>query len=273
VAPAYWLAQLVGGSAAARRLVPLHLVTPNLVLFGATSMDAVFLVFLLMSLATAMAALHRTSILRVVIAGAALWLAAFMSFAAIAVPVLLVAYALLASLQRPANWTRLLLCTLGIGVVFMSLQLLVEWTVGYDLIAAARAAVAQDYKGMQITGYESFTLWWQISLGNLLAFCFDTGLAAMALFTMALAASLWYGHMGQSRRRLTAFAQAMALGLVVLAGSTLFTLETERVWVFLAPAALVVGASQLKGGLTWSLVLLAQLAQTLSTELLVNTRW
>jgi len=59
----------------------------------------------------------------------------------------------------------------------------------------------------------------------------------------------------------------------VLAGSTLFTLETERVWVFLAPPVLVVGASQLKGGLTWSLVLLAQLAQTLSTELLVNTRW
>jgi hypothetical protein len=264
VIPSFWLAHLIGGAAAARRLLPLYLLTPSLVLFGATSMDAVFLVFVVASLASGIAALGRPTPLRIAIAGAALWLAAFMTFAAIAVPMLLVAYAIFTTLRRPRVGCRMFLWVASIGIVFIACQLIAQLAIGYDFVATARGAIDQDYQGMKMTGYESFTLWWQISLGNLLAFLFGSGLVAMALFTM----STWAAT-GRQR----SLARAVALGLLVLAASTLFTLETERVWMFVAPVILVAGTSQLKGWPTWAAALAGQLVQTFTTELLVNTRW
>ena len=266
VIPAYVLAASVGGAAAARRLLPLYVATPNLITFGATCMDGVFLTFTLTALAAGFLAMKRWSIVRPIVAGVALWLATFFTYAAIAVPVLMGAYAICFGFRKPREAVRMLVRAALVGVVFVALQLAAERWLGYDLRATVEAAIRRDFAGVRMTGYESFTIWRNISLGNLLAFTFGSGLAIASLFLVALFARRvpW---------RARAFSIAFPLAVLAMACSTLFSLEVERVWMFLTPAALIVATRAFHGWMLWIVVLALSVAQALVMEWNFNTYW
>lgn len=266
VIPAFILARTIGGASAARRLLPLYLVTPNLVLFGATCMDGVFLTFTLSALAGGFVAMRRWSIWRPIVAGVLLWFAAFFTYAAVAVPVLMGAYAICFGTLRPREGGRMLVRAAIVGAVFVLCQLAAQRWLGYDMRATVEAAIRRDLEGLQYTGYESFAVWRNTSLGNLLAFTFGSGLAVSALFTVAMFARRvpW---------RARAFSIAFPLAMLALGCSTLFSMETERVWLFLTPAALVVATRAFRGVVLWVLVLALSITQVLLTEWWYSTYW
>jgi methylthioxylose transferase len=263
IVPAWWLAKLVGGRRLARHAVPLLLVAPTLVQFGATSMDGVFTTSLVLACATGVWAIRRQSILRACVAGAALWLAAFLTFAAIAVP------ALLTLLTLVSRWHIRRFAALScIAASFLAIQLLASWLIGYDFVATAHAAMARDEYAMRTTGNESLRLWFSISTGNLAAFTFGSGLALSAAVLAGALAAMRRAGAFSSR-----FTFAVIATLLLLAGSTLFTFETERVWLGLVPACVCVAATILRD--RWSLALVSVLlaTQAVLTEFWWYTFW
>lgn len=271
VLSAYALARIIGGAAAARRLLPLYVCAPNLILFGATCMDGVFMTFILAALVACFAAMRRWSVVWSIIAGALLWMAAFLTYAAVAVPLLMGCYALAIAVRRPREAMWMLARAAIVDIVFILCQLAAERWLCYDFRACAHAAMEIDLRGVRYTGYESLRIWRCQSLGNALAFTFGSGLAAASLFLVALLTRPIVRR--SPPRRLRAFAVAVAVCVIALAGSTLFTLETERVWMFLTPAALIAATLAFRGTFVWFVTPVLLLAQTLVTEWYYNTWW
>src|SRR5690606_34882322 len=123
---------------AARRMLPLYLAAPTIVLFTAVCMDAVFMFFTLTALAWGLSANRRGSVWRIGLAGVSLWLATFLNFAAVIVPVILGLDALLNAAGRWRAGLRALFRTILIGGVFVLCSLLAQYLLGYDLLATVR---------------------------------------------------------------------------------------------------------------------------------------
>jgi hypothetical protein len=271
VVPAYVLARTVGGAAAGRRLLPLYVAAPNLILFGATCMDGVFMTFALSAMAGAFLAMRRWSIVRPIVAGVLLWLATFMTYAVVAVPLLMGLYAMMIGLRRAVEAARMLARATFVGTAFIACQLAAGRWLHHDLVACADAAIRVDLRGVRITGHESLEIWRSYSLGNALGFTFGSGLTAAALFVVAavLVAMTW----SRAPRRIRAFVPAVALCVIALACSTLFSLEVERVWLFLTPALLTAATLAYRGCVVWVVVPVLMVAQALIIEWNFNTWW
>jgi hypothetical protein len=270
VLPTYWLATMVIGRTRARRVLPLYLVTPNLVLFGATSMDIVFFAFGAAALAAMFWAMLKLKTSRILIAGGLYWLAAFMSFAVISLPILAGLFALLTAIRDPKRFRQMLGRLVLVGLSFVFFEALAELIVRYDIWLVAMAAMHRDFDGMQVTGHESVELWSRYSVANLAAFMIGTGLALSA--SMVVAAIMMPFERPVMRRRLVRLALATPLCLIAISISTLFTLETERVWLSVVPAMLVVAAG-LRGNLIWLLLIALLGVQTFLTECTLYTHW
>jgi hypothetical protein len=270
IVPTYWLARMVLGSLRSRRVLPLYLVTPSLVIFGATSMDIVFFAFAMWALAAMFWAMLRLSILRILLAGGLLWLAAFMSFAVITLPILAGFYALAHAIRDPRKAMKLLGRLALVGLAFICFEAVAEFVLGYDFLLVADAAMKRDFRGMRVTGYESLEIWKVYSTANLAAFAFGSGLALSAA-TVVGAITLPIGR-PLFRRRVSCLALATPACIVAISISTLFTLETERVWLSIVPAMLVVAAG-LRGWTIWFLLIGLLGVQTFLTECTLYTHW
>jgi hypothetical protein len=268
--PTYWFASTILGSLRARRVLPLYLVTPSLVIFGATSMDIVFFAFAAFSLATMFWAMRRLCPMRTLIAGAAFWLAAFMSFAVITLPLIAGFYALAHAIRDPRKSLKLIGRLALVGLSFIFFQAIAGLLLRYDFQLAAQAAMHRDLRGVGVTGYENFEIWRAYSVGNIAAFLFGTGIALSAamivgLITIPLARPL-------VRRRIACLAIATPMCLIAITVSTLFTRETERVWLSVVPAMLIVAAG-LRGWVIWFLVIGLLGVQSFLTECTLYTHW
>ncbi len=266
----YWLAVQVIGSARARRAIPLALLAPNLVLFGATSMDIVFFAFGSAALAAMFWAMKRLSVTRVLVAGALFWMAAFMTFAVVTLPIVAGTFALVSIATHRRRGLKMLGRLALVGLAFVFFQSLAQLLLGYDLFQVKDAAMQRDFDGVRMTGYESLDLWWTVSLANLGAFVFGSGVAlSAAVIAGALAIPL-----DRARLRLPAnrLALSLPIALVLLSGSTLFTFETERVWLSAVPALICVTAG-IRGWMIWWLALPLLMLQTFLTECTLYTYW
>jgi hypothetical protein len=255
----------------------IYTLTPNLVSFGATCMDGVFNVFLLASVLAALRAVPlRGEVLRwgvvpvgrIAIAGATFWLAAFMTYTAVLVPLLLAAlWGLLrwaGSVSMPARST--LVAAVGIAAVAVGCQLGAELA-GYDLLACAAAAMERDLVGLgRDARLGGLAEWAGIGVGNLAAW----GLASGAgLLAAAGVLGIAYRHSVPQVPLLL----AVLTTALLLSFSTLFTLETERVWLCLTPMLLVATVClPARPGPRWTLAALL-LMQLLVIELCFDTLW
>lgn len=270
IVPTYWFAAMTLGSLRARRVLPLYLVTPSLVIFGATSMDIVFFAFAALALATMFWATRKPNAIRILLAGGCFWLAAFMSFAVITLPVLAGFYAVAHAVRDPKRAMHLLGRLALVGLAFVFFQALAELLFGYDFLLTADAAMKRDLRGVGRTGYESFEIWQAYSISNLAAFLFGTGLALSAATIVGMVTlPLKWPFM---RRRIACLAAATPLCLAAITTSTLFTLETERVWLSVVPAMLVIAAG-LRGWTIWFLMIALLGVQTFLTECTLYTHW
>ena len=231
----YLISREAHGPAAARVAVTLFVVTPNFAMFTATSMDGPFAV--LPALATwlflrALRAARRAEALGA-LAGITAAAACFMTYAALFLGPLL---ALLGLLAVRGGWTgaRRLAATCAFGGAGALAVYGLLAAIGYDAPAALRASLAHDH-GLMDTGRETAARHAAIGIANLAAFLIGIGLALAALWLCAAATS---ARRFRARGH-DALALTTAVMVPVMAFSTLFTLEVERVWLFLVPLVAV----------------------------------
>jgi hypothetical protein len=275
VVPAYLLARELAGPRVATLTAGLYVVAPNLVLFTATSMDGVFLVLPVLTLWLFHRAIHGrawfATLAWSVACGVALAAAMLMTFATVCLAVVFACYALLV----PRRYFPPVLASLLVAAVtFAACKVGLYLTTGYDVIATLFAAIERDASVMG-SGHESLRRYFDVSVANLVAFPIGTGLAVTTLWVREIAT------IAPRRSALPGwwtFVLAGATAIPALAFSTLFTLEVERIWLFLAPYLLIPAAVQLarsgptRPRLAYHMMGLTFL-QTWVTELLLFTYW
>jgi hypothetical protein len=254
----------------------LFVVTPNFVMVTATSMDGPFAVLPTLAAWLFLRALRarRGSAALAVLAGIAGAAACFMTYAALFLGPLLVLLGLFAARAR---WTggRRLLASLALGAAGAFAVYAALAAAGYDAPAALRASIAHDH-GLMDTGRE--TTWRHLSIGvaNLAAFLTGLGVALTALWLRATAGAVRRFRAGEA----DPLALAAAVTVLAMAFSTLFTLEVERVWLFMVPVVVAAAARHLHGLVeeTGRLAVLRtaaalQCLQLFASEALLRTGW
>jgi hypothetical protein len=240
---------------------------PAVVLYAATSADAMWAPVLAGAAVAAHRGLQRRSLAWTLAGGALLWLASMMTFAAVLVlPFLLVRAAGVAlgpAGRGERSWGWVLRWGLVTAATVLALVLALWLATGYDVVAAVRA-VSDFWSTAPGTRTRS---WWKWAGGDLMAFAAILGVP----LTAALVAGTW-----TALRRRAWWSLETATLASLLAGALWGHTrgEVERMWQFLVPFAVVVAVRQL---LRWRaslpLVATALLAQTIAIQLLFFTRW
>jgi hypothetical protein len=263
VVPFFLFARCVAGERVATMGMGIYVVVPSLVLFGATSMDGVFLTSLMWSMYWMRRVIAKPGIGNSIAAGVALFVSLMLSYVAVCAVVLMAIYALMEVRGRPS------ICKVaGFFAIAAVLVVLLLWSVylgcGFNYVGSFRASRHFDHYSMR-TFTMSFSRYLDISFSNLVAFLIGMGLPVVVLW-------------GKEMRSASRFVVAGTITIVGFSFAKLFTHETERIWLFFAPVAILAAASwiaRLKSdqqrALEWTLGLL--FAQTWVFQVLLYTIW
>jgi hypothetical protein len=248
------------GSDGVRWALALWVLSPMVVLYTATSADAVFAV----ALAGAMVAAHRGLVRRswawTISGGVLLWVGSMLTYAAALLLVLLLVRAA-GQLRREPLWV--LGWAAATAATALGLAGLLWLATGYDPVAAVRAAHAA-YQAAPGSARRPYLLW---LVGDPVAF---GGMLGVPLFAALLARAV-----AVVRQRVWTCFDAGVLACLLAASSWGFARgEVERIFLFLVPLALVPVVRQLwvwRARLPAVAALLV--AQTVAVQLLFYTRW
>jgi hypothetical protein len=247
IIPAHLLARRLFGPRVAAITSGLYVVAPSLVLFGATSMDGVYTLPLVFSLYAFVRAIDaRTGLSTCVwalITAAALAVGMLMTFSAVCVGVLLAMYgaASFSGPRRGRVWGVLLLAGGAFVLAFIALKL----GTGYDLIASVKASMASD-EAVMGERRRALLPYLDVSTANLLAFLIGCGITISLVAAKGIKDSLI--ACDPRRWKLDRFAPLLpcfAAAVVLLSFSTLYRWETERIWTFLCPLAVIAAAKSI----------------------------
>jgi hypothetical protein len=257
------------GARGGRWALALWCLSPGVVLYLATSADAVFAVVLAGAVLAAHRGLARRSAGWTVAGGVLLWAASMLTFSAVLLLAFLAVRAggAVAAARRGGSPARDVAAVLrwaaGTAAVVCGLAGLLWLTTGYD-VPAVVAAVHRAYQAAPGSAGRSLALWLP---GDLVAF---TGMLGAPL-TAALAVRA----VAVVRERAWCSVDAAALATLLAAASWDFSKgEVERIFQFLVPLVLVPATRQL---LAWRarlpLVAALLVAQTVLVQVLFATRW
>jgi hypothetical protein len=264
VVPFFLLARCVAGERVAAIATAIYAVVPSLVLFGATSMDGVFLTSLMWSMYFMRRMIAKQRIGNSIAAGLALFVSLMLSYVSVCIVVMMAIYALLELRNevRPI-WKLAGLCAVT-GVLVVVLLWLVRLCSGFNYIECLKASRHFDHYSMR-TFTVSFWRYLDISFSNLGAFLIGMGLPVVVL---------WCREMRSASR----FVLAGTIAILGFSFAKLFTHETERIWLFFAPVAILAAAGRIarlgsdqKRVVEWSLGLL--FAQVWVFQVLLYTIW
>lgn len=280
------LAGLAMGPDRGRLAAALFVLAPNVVMFTATSMDAVFMVPMIWTVYLLFRGMEETSRRRSVVLGALAGLsasiAAMMTFSAALIAIWAVLLGLFVLILKrdcfPATFTALA-TALGSAIVFYGLVYLYS---GYSLIEMLREAVGSHESIMSGGNYGSVRQYVHLVVGNLVAFLVGSGLPIAVLYLGTAKQDLaalkrWPPKETVSSGRLLNYTFLATLAITLVA--PLYTLEVERIWIFLVPLLAIGAARRLEDpsaatpfpAARLTLILLA--VQTLVMESLLETLW
>lgn len=248
------------GEAGGRLAAALWALSPVVVLYLATSADAVFATVLGLAVLAAVRGLLRRSWAWTAAGGVLLWAASMLTYSA---ALLLVFLAVMAAgrLRREPAWVARWAAATAAVVLALAAALWL-WS-GYDPLAALRA-VHRAYQGAPGSARRPLLPWIP---GDLLAFGGMLGVPLLGALAARAVAVV--------RERAWTSLDAAALATLLAAASWGFSRgEVERIFQFLVPLVLVPVARQL---LAWRarlpLVASLLLLQTLAVQVLFATRW
>jgi methylthioxylose transferase len=238
----------------------LWVLSPMVVLYTATSADAVFAVALAGSALAAHRGLVRRSWAWTLAGGALLWVGSMLTYAAVLLLVFLLVRAA-GRLRRDPAWV--LRWAAATAATVLGLAGLLWLATGYDPVAAVRAthAVYQAAPGSAHRPYLPWLVGDPVAFGGMLGVPLFAALLVRAVVVLRQGA--WTGF------------DAAVLALLLAASAWGFSRgEVERIFLFLVPLALVPVVRQLW---VWQARLPAVaallVAQTLAVQLLFYTRW
>jgi uncharacterized protein YjeT (DUF2065 family) len=275
VYPFSLLARTILGPAASWSAIAIYAVTPSLILFGATSMDGVFMFFPLLATYFFHKSWQQNPVRYSILTGIALAAAMFFTFTTVCVGFVFTIEAIL-SIRYPALWRRIWRNLIYAGLTFVVLHWLLRATTGYNVIRAFATAkhMPNEYRS---DIYPDVWHYLTVSVGNLAAFLIGIGVITVALSWREIteAWSAW-----RAKRPTALLFIALPVAAIVLAFSTIFCGETERVWMFLMPLPILAAARHLDRyqhenpqSRAWCGVLVLLFTQTLATQLLLHTFW
>jgi hypothetical protein len=240
----YLLARELASEAEARAAALLFVFVPTSLLYGATSADALFAT---LGVLAAVGLLARRPANRV-LGAAALALAAFFSYALLAVG----AWAALVRWRREGFGAALRLvaiCAAVLVVLFVALDL----ATGFNLVDAIRATDDRYHEG--IARLRPYAFWF---------------FGSPAAFVLMLGPIAWFAARSLAAKEASAVALAGVIAISVVAGYT--KAETERIWIFLVPFACLAAARSLPR--RWlTPVLVGATAQAVLIEIFLFTKW
>ncbi len=280
--PVYLLAKQLYGEKIGRYSLVLCLITPNIVLFSATCTDAVFTVFLVWSIYLYFRALSCRPILYSILTGFSLAVSMLMNFTTTTLGIYFIVLAIMTymgkralpnSIQPSKRHLKVIFLSGGVVILF---YLLLYLGPGYNIFTNLETAINRDRSGMG-TGYETLERYVFLSIANLFAFFIYMGIPTTALWIRETSRT---AIQALRRTGFDSFPIANLIWIIGVAFSTLFTLEVERIWMFMLPLVLIPAGKHLAAyieerrslamfyvvaGLLW--------AQILAFEILLDTRW
>jgi hypothetical protein len=278
VVPAvYLLAREVVDEHAARLAVCFLILSPSIVMFSATLLDAVFSVPIVWSVYFLWRSRDSRPVLHGTLGGAAAALASMMTFSAS----FLALWALVViALTAIADRKRLRPAILGMSAAAISLTVfyaaLYLWS-GYDSLAVLVEAMAAQKRIMAGRGHDTLQQDVHFAVANLAAFFFCAGIPLTVLWLRHVAGMM------KSCDRFSAghlFSCSFVVALALFDAAPLYTLEVEHIWLFLVPFVAIDAAAvaarhdasvAIRPIAMCALALLA--AQTLIMETLLETIW
>ena len=296
VIPIYRLGEHLYGEKVGRYALLLFLITPNFVMFTGTSMDGPFSVFPILSVYLFYKARDRETIPHQtwhefrpysLWTGVSLALGMFMTYSTVVVGVFLCVVALLER-KRFVQYLKVLLFAAS---GFIGFYLLLFLLTGFRPIEALWAAIKKDEMGMG-TGYESVGRYFHLSFANLFAFLIGVGIPITTLWLREIVASVkeWRQNTRSSEQEsngtripwifrhdeaLDTFVIGFLITLLYFTFSTLFTMEVERIWIFMVPFFVIPVAKHLTtrpmSDLYWVAAILV--VQLIVGEVLLYTYW
>jgi hypothetical protein len=272
VVPAvFCLARDVLDEPAARLAATLIIVSPSIVLFSATLLDAVFAVPIVWSICFLWKARDSRPLVYGALAGGAGAIAAMMTFSASFLGLWAVAVFVLTALAKRGRLRNTLLALASAAATVAAFYTgLYAWS-GYDPLATLVEAMAGQQRIMAGRGHDSLRQDLHFALANMAAFLFCAGLPLAALWMRRVV--LLVRDAEASRDGL--FTASFVLALAIFDAAPLYTLEVEHIWLFLVPFICIGAASVAKRDepavARVTLVLLA--VQTMLMEVLLETTW
>ena len=264
VVPAYFIGRgLRGRPAEGTSCAILTAAVPAAAAFGALSLDAVYAVVAAGGIAVSLAETNRRRWTWRVGLGLLLALGMMLSYATFLVGFFCGCLIILKRYRRPV---RCVTDLLTIGLAFVLPLLLLRLTTGFDAWTAfsnARAINETLMTGIVRHSLAGIGVWSYVSIGNLLAFLIYLGPAAIACWALRS-----WRDVGEGER---SFALAFTATLLVASFGGLFLMETERILLFLVPAAVALALPVEKGRLR-AVILLTGL-QVIAMELFILTLW
>jgi hypothetical protein len=274
-APAvYLLARDVLGEPSAQVAAGLFLLAPNVAAYSATSMDAVFMSPLVWSMYFLWHGRYGRWFACGLAGGVSTSIAALMTFSTSFIALWsVVVIGLTVLFDRPRMKSTMFTLAVALVASAVFYGLLNAWS-GYNPLAVFAQALAGQEEAMMGRGHSSVRQSLHFAVANLIAFGFCSGLPVVLLWFRQTARELATTTISDARWLLLSFAAALLLVDV----APLYTLETERIWMFLV-GFLAIGASARvtsSAGPCSMLVLAAlllQAGQTILMEVLFDWVW
>lgn len=272
--PTYFLARAAYGERAARAAAVLFACAPAVLLFSATSMDAVFMTMVAMAMAAMIRAPRSDG--WAVASGLLVALSLLFTYGALGLGPVAVGMGALAwrSTPRPPLVRRAALVTVGLAAGMVVLRL----AMGVDLLGSFGASLDAHLSDPS----RSRSYWYWLA-ANLAAFFIAAGVAQTAL-VVDETRSRW-----RSRRPGLETVTLATLALASLSG--LFRGEVDHIWLFFVPLVAATAGARFgaadgslplpgaSGGVAWSdagglrMAVLVGLSQALLMQVLLYTFW
>ena len=295
VIPFYKLAERLYDEKVALYALLLFLITPNFVMFTTTSMDGPFSVFPILSLYLFYEARERETAPDMtlgtfrphsLLTGISLALGMFMTYATVVVGVFLCVIALLER-KRVVQYLKVLAFA---ATGFIGFYLLLFVLTGFEPIEALWAAIKKDEASMR-KGYESIDRYFHLSFANLFAFLIGVGIPITIVWLRQLISAVKEWKLNSASPELEnnqihipwifnpeksdTFIIGFLITLLFFTFSTLFTMEVERIWIFMVPFFVIPVAKYLttrpRSDLYWVAGMLV--VQLIISEVLLYTYW
>ena len=272
VIPIYLLAKELYGESIGGYTLALFLITPNFVMFTGTSMDGPFSLFPILSLYLFYKGRGSERMGRYgFLTGISLGCGMLMTYSTVFIGLFFSVVLLLTLILDLGRFRSTLTLLLIAGVTFVAFYLLIFLFTGFNLFEGLQASIRKDSARLG-TGYETIELYLHLSVGNLFAFLIGIGIPMTTVWLRQIMRTIrgrWRGE------PIDIYVIGYLISLLMITFSTLFTMEVERIWIFMTPFVLIPVAKYLSqrgiGDFYWVAGLLC--LQLVLFEVILYTYW